>query len=172
MLSHRRTLPAPFTSFKSLSRLHTLRVDVQLLFDLRTNNPLDKDMFPTKLKHLELTTREPLKGTLRRASQDFFDNESSFFEFLEHPAPSLNLETFSLEISLLHWHKASARRMVVALDDPTINWLKATVAKNATQGIVYCIYGRNRKAENPKKYLIGPSFEASRPYYADEVDFA
>jgi hypothetical protein len=147
-------------------------MDMQLLFDLRTDIPLNQDMLPFKLKYPELMMGEPVKCTLRRASQKLLGNGNSFFEFLNHPAPSLNLDTSSLDMILLQWHNVSVSRMVVALNEPILNWLKTTVARNATRGLAYRICGRNRQAENPIQYLIGLGFEGPRPYSASEVDLS
>jgi hypothetical protein len=105
------------------------------------------------------------------ASQNFIGIGSRFPQFLRDSAPSLSLESFSLELAVLQWHRPSGHIQIVALIEAVLDWFKACVAKHATLGLTYRIYGRDRRAENPIKYLIGLGFEAPRPYYASHMQF-
>jgi hypothetical protein len=150
----------PLASLKSLTRLHTLRVDLQILIDcLRDNEPLNvQGMLPKSLKHLEI-----LMGCDRFVDlllEDGVSGRGARMLFTD-AVPSVALETFKLRVQMDAVTPGMKR-----FRSRTIKQLQAVIDKHSQKGLDYRIYGWRQGDEEQSKYLLGPGYEASRPYYA------
>jgi hypothetical protein len=91
----------PFGSFKQLTKLHTLRLDLDLLIDDGRYDVFDHDMMlPSSLGHLSLTENAYVLDNFPKLSNDKDDDEAlcMVWKFITDPAPSIGLETFTLKI--------------------------------------------------------------------------
>jgi hypothetical protein len=91
----------PFGSFKQLTKLHTLRLDLDLLIVNGRCDLFDHDMMlPSSLGHLSLTENAYVLDNFLKLSNDKDDDEAlcMVWKFITDPAPSIGLETFTLEI--------------------------------------------------------------------------
>jgi hypothetical protein len=162
--------PRPFASLKQLTKLHTLRVDIRVLLDTGLANMYidGDDMLPKSLKHLIVIMSSPRQ--VHKLLEDA--QETGLDTLLTDPIRSIALEVFTVLVDMRHAHLPSVIKKIMAFRDTTINRLKSFIERASRRGLIYRVYGwddRETAGESPCKYLLGPRFDCTRPYYEDQV---
>ena len=153
----------PLGSLKALSELRKIRVDAEVLYDVSLALP-DFDerlMLPLNLKHLEILVRSPQVLVPKRLVSDDGDDEAEIWQqYLRDPAPSIALDSVTLEINMLQYHTANWRIELMTMGPAILDKLKSCIQKHADRGVSFRIYGRTSSGdEMPMEYLMGVGFE-------------
>ena len=125
--------PRPFTHLRRLTKLHTLRVDAELLIDFALENVYicGTAMLPAGLKHLELGVSDPkhiehhIEGPTEEGPDSLFAD----------PIRSVALETFTVTVTMRPYYYMGA------FQDATCDRMKEFVERVAQRGLEYRVFG-------------------------------
>lgn len=156
----------PLDSLKALSKLRKIRVDAEVLYDVG-HVPPDFDerlILPCNLKQLDVVVRSPQDLIPKRLiSDDGDDGVEIWQQYLLNPAPSIDLESITLEINMLQHQTANGGLEAMTMGPTILDKLKSCIQKHAARGVSFRVYGRASSSdEMPLEYLVGPGFEFPR----------